>query len=194
MNTRLEELKKLLKQRRLAFCIKLASFVAISALSVVIYVLFNEELSAFIAALAVLVFCVFQIGVLFKTKTVKIFGKERRGTVVNKGERTRVLDRNFVGGVGFRADRVREFSHDMTRVIISTLYIEDKNGKVWHSCELDEDQTEFYEVGDEVVVLAGAKYPLVLNEPKSRQKWLCPICGTVSPDGVDCPRCGLEFK
>ncbi len=193
MNERFSELRSILKKRRIAFCIRLAVFLALAAMAIVIYILFNEHLRAFIGALILFVLSVFEIAVLFKTKTVKIFGKEKSGVVVSKGNKVRVLDQTVVGGYGSFSE-IRPFDHYKTPVIVGALFIKGEDGRIFRTREFNEGQFEFYEVGDEVILLKGAKFPIVTNEPPSRQKWLCPICGTVSPDGVDCPACGLEFK
>ncbi len=193
MSEHFSNIKMLLKKKRLVFCIKLTVLLLLSAMAAILYILFNNELRAFIGSLVLLILCLFQIGVLFKTKTVKIFGKEQRGTVVKKDEKSKIHDKKITGSYGSFSE-IRPYEHYRKLVVDGTLFIQKENNEILSIQGLTKDQINFYEVGDEVVILTGAKFPIVLNEPESRQKWLCPICGTVLPSGVDCAYCGLKYK
>ncbi len=171
-------------------------FSAVSCLSVVALVFWNDKMAVFAAAIILLITSFIQIMSTVRSRTVKVFGKERRGVVIEKSEVSRVHQHGQPAGntnITFSGD-VRQFNKYSTRANVGVLYIKGEDGRIFHTRELNKEQTDFFEVGDSIIIYAGAKFPIVLNEPEARQKWLCPICGTVLPDGVDCSGCGLEFN
>lgn len=193
MKRRYSEYKKRIQKARRIFIVQAVLFSLLLTLGVIALVLWNDELRIFISAAALTVLSALRLIFIVKNKTVRIFSKEITGTVIEIKETPRILDSKLVGSFGSFSE-IRPYEQDRSEVIVGTLFIERKDGSIFTVDELNEDQTAFFEKGDEVVIFSGAKFPLVTNEPPSREKWLCPICGSVPPDGVDCPVCGLEFS
>ncbi|MBR2467238.1 MAG: hypothetical protein IKB38_09975 [Clostridia bacterium] len=193
MENRHSEYKKRIRKARRTFITQTVIFSLLLALGVTALVLWNDELRIFISAAGLTLLSALRLIFIIKSRTVRIFSKEITGTVVEIKETPRILDKKLVGSFGSFSD-IRPYEQDRCEVVVGTLFIERKDGSIFTVDELNEDQTAFFAKGDEVVIFAGAKFPLVTNEPPSREKWLCPVCGSVSPDGVDCPVCGLEFS
>ncbi len=193
MGNRHSEYKKRIRKARRVFITQTVIFSLLFALGVTALVLWNDELRIFISSAALTLLSALRLIFIVKSRTVRIFSKEIIGTVVEIKESPRILDNRLVGSYGSFSE-IRPYERDRCEVIVGTLFIEQKDGNIFTVDGLNEDQTAFFAKGDEVVIFAGAKFPLVTNEPPSREKWLCPICGSVSPDGVDCPVCGLEFS
>lgn len=193
MNERQRILEKRIKTHRRAFFVQISLFVLLSVLSLIGLILWSNVLWFFIIGTSVLVTSLLRIIFVIKSKTVSLFGMHREGVIIDKKEKVRILDKKLVGGFGSFSE-LRPYEHDRTEAIVGTVFIKESNGNVFSVGNLSEDQSAFFEIGDVVVLFAGAKFPLVINEPASRQKWLCPVCGTVSPDGTDCHVCGLPFS
>jgi hypothetical protein len=186
------DLKLRIEKRRKSFIFQTSVFTLLFVLSLAALIFYNQDLRVFIVFGLLFVFCAVRLGFLFKNKTVSVRSRLRRGVIVDKKEKVIIIDSKITGSYGSFSE-IRPFEHDRNEAIEGTIYIKEENGNVFSIEKLNEAQSEFYAVGDEVVILAGARFPLVTNEPPSRQKWLCPVCGRVSPDGVDCPDCGLPF-
>ena len=192
MNERYTHIEKLISRRKQAFLIRFFILAVLSLASLVLLIFKNNKLPLFLIGCTVFTAATLSLIFTIKSTTVSVFGKKRCGTIVDKKEAVRLLDKKIVGSFGSYSE-LKPYEHDRTEALVGTLFIKDKNENVFSVGELDEDQSSFFEIGDEVIIFSGARFPLVTNEPPSRQKWLCPICGKVSPDGIDCPVCGLPF-
>lgn len=151
----------------------------------------RTELKIFLPSLVALILLLYRIFRTLGDKSSRIIGRELRGTVVGKQEKSEIHDKMITGSYGSFSDP-RPYEHGRVRVLVSTVYVKTEDGSVVSAGKFNEDQTLFLELGDEIVIPKYGNFPLVLNESESRQKWLCPICGTVSPDKVNCPSCGFD--
>ena len=182
-----KEIEKNLYKRQATLVLS-ALFTVLSAAGII---LFGSELYVFLPAAIVFIASMFFFSKALLDKRTSFFQKEKRGVITDKKIKQIMIDKLSIGGYGQANARYTDYR---TPAITSTLFIKDTHGKIFTVGGLNSDQTEFYEIGDEVIIFKGARFPIVTNEPASRQKWICPVCGTVSPDGVDCGRCGMPFS
>ncbi len=75
------------------------------------------------------------------------------------------------------------------------LFIERLNGEITPLAIRDYSHKHFnhYKEGDEVIRLAGSRFPVVLN--RTDDEWICPICGEFNnADEYNCKKCNLKLK
>ena len=193
MTDKQEKIRAFIKKRKTNRKIELFIHIGLLMLTVSLLVFFGKYLGAFLPLAVALVLLIYRTVRLFCDKTVSVFTKELRGTVVRNDKKCIVHDSQRVGGVGLSRN-LRPYQSYSTELTVGAVFVRTDSGEVLPLGKYHEDVAEFIEEGDEVVRFEGSRYPLILNEPASRQKWLCPACGNVSPDECDCSVCGLEFS
>lgn len=185
--------KKIIEGRRRARIAELSVLFSLFALTVLLLSFFGKYLWAFLPLIAVFVLLIIRIGKLLSDKSVMLRGKEVSGVIVKKAVRSRIKDSRIMASYGSNTEPSPWQSYAV-RIQCGTVYVRTDDGDVVSLGKFDEDVINFLEEGDRVIRFRGSRYPIILNESESRQKWLCPACGEVNPDGRDCIRCGFDFN
>ena len=188
----LERIKAIIKERKARKAKLLLLHLFLFALFALGLIFFGKYLAAFIPLSIVCVLLFIRICMMLKDRTVSFFKKELRGTVINKKVGTNIKD--SIKTASYGATSVSPYQTYRVRIRVGTIYVKTISGEVKVLGKFSEDALDFFSEGDEIVRFSGTRYPVILNEPPSRQKWLCPVCGEVNPDGRDCTECGFEFN
>ncbi len=188
----LELIEAIIKARKAKKVKLLILHLFLFALCVLGLIFFGKYLWAFIPLCTAAVLLFIRICMMLKDRSVSFFKKELHGTVINKKVGTNIKD--TIKTASFGALSVSPYQSYRVRIRVGTVYVKCPSGDVKALGKFSEDALDFFNEGDEIVRFSGTRYPVILNEPPSRQKWLCPVCGEVNPDGRDCTECGFEFN
>ena len=185
--------KKITEGRRRKRITELCLLSSLFAATVVLLCFFGKYLWAFLPLTAAFVLLTIRIGKLVADRSVMLFGKEVTGVIVKKAVRSRIKDSRIMASYGSNTEPSPWQSYAV-RIQCGTVYVKTDEDEIVSLGKFDEDVINFLEEGDRVIRFRGSRYPIILNESESRQKWLCPACGEVNPDGRDCIRCGFDFS
>lgn len=121
-------------------------------------------------------------------KTAYTFGFVR-GTVVKVNTDVKNVRETKVGGIG---PVKRQFDHDRRDVLICELFVQISEDNV--KCLVFEDVSkkhcEYYKLGEEVLRMPGARFPVVLNHQNGEM--ICPVCGEFNDYSQNmCKKCRI---
>lgn len=183
----IERINGILAKKRRRLIAELILCIAASLLCAVLLLTLGERLYVFLPSLIILILSVIGFVKRLKNKTVRLIPlKDGVGAIANKNHKL-VDYKPFYG-----ADHIS--THSQGKRISGSLKVKCEDGRTVTYSKLSKNQYNFYECGDSVRLLRFGLLPIVTDEPESRQKQLCPICCTVSPDSDACPSCGFNFS
>ena len=121
---------------------------------------------------------------LSENKPLVLFSKGLRGTNIKEHEYVTAGTRiTRYGGISYRYIPSRH---------LGDVYIRLDDGDVVAVCHLPKKHLDIYEIGDELLIFPGTRYPIVVGRDASEIP--CPICGYINSMKNDkCESCGLKI-
>ena len=188
-----QKIKELIERKRRSQALELSVCFSLFTAAIVLLVFFGKYLWVFIPLTIAVALLALKISKLFSEKSTSLFNSEIVGVIIKKVVRSRIKDSRKTASYG-SATEPAPYQNYAVRIQCGTVFVKTDEGKVVSLGKFDEDIINFLEEGDHVIRFRGSRFPIILNESPSRQKWLCPLCGEVNPDGRDCIKCEFNFN
>ena len=157
----------------------------------IILIVYSNFVWVFIIGCTVLIAVLLLMKVIKRNmQTVYTFGFIQ-GVVKKVDIDVKYVDTKKVGGVGLGR---RQFDQYMRAVIVCELFVQTSEDNV--KCLVFEDVSqkhcEYYKLGEEVLRVPGARFPVVLNQQEGEM--ICPVCGEFNNHSQNkCKKCGIFF-
>ena len=192
----LEKLSFRIAEKKRRFFIGISLYALLAIVSVPL-MLTGEKTVVFTGALLLILSILLALRHISRYDPAILFSKEKRG--VNGKEHEYV--QNAPRGLSpRRAFMLRAKTHSgsgnagprTARVRAAQVYIRLEDGNVEILEGLSSLQTDIYEIGDELLRPAGARYPVIVS--RSAKRMPCPFCGRINSEGdQQCAACELPI-
>ena len=193
----LEKLSWIIDARRKRFKLWLALFVAMLIAGVVLFIIGEDNVAFYGIIVAVVALALF-LDLWRRYSPTVLFSGEIRGINIKEHEYVESARGGYTirRGVAMRGGRTYSNSGNAKskrpHVRAAYVYVKLENGDVLILDGLNSNHTDIYEIGDEILRPAGARYPIVLNRDVEKQP--CPLCGRINAMDLDgCAFCGLSI-
>jgi hypothetical protein len=175
-------------ERRRRFLTVIAILAAVIVISFCVTLIFIDNyLVSFTGAIVFIICAVLLHKRMGRAKLLGIFRTEISGRIKKVHVSSAVSSSRLGGRYSFRPK--------LTEKIYAYVAIETEDGEVDIVENLSAAQAQYFAVGDEVICLAGTKYPIILAGGRERESALCPICGRLFYEQEEkCISCGLDVK
>ncbi len=198
----LEKLSWIIEAKRKRFKILLALYICLVIIGAVMF--FIGEMNVVFYGIIIVIIAVALIFKLIRSYSPGIlFSLEKRGILIKEHEYVA----NIKKGLSGRAVVAKRTSgpHSSTgnarsrrpHVRSAYVYVRDESGNVLIFDGLTSLHTDIYEIGDEVLRPAGARYPIITVAVDNRkiEKQPCPLCGRINEmSKTECGACGLAIN
>ena len=176
ITARVENKKSNFKKKVLASLILLVASLLVAAF-------YPETTVVFICAVVIIGTSVYLWRFIHKNNPLVLFGKGFRGVNIKEHEYVTAGTRlTRYGGLRYRYVPSRHKGD---------VYIRCEDGEVVAVTHLPKKHLDIFEIGDELVVYPGTRFPNVNGRDASEMP--CPICGYVNSNGEECcESCGLK--
>lgn len=193
----LEKLSWIIDARRKRFKLWLGLLAAMLIAGVLLFIIGDDDVALYGIIVAVTALAL--LGDLWRRYSPTVlFSREIRGVNVKEHEYVESAGGGYSArrGPAMRGIRTHSNSgHAKSRrphVRAAYIYVRLESGDVVILDGLNSNHTDIYEIGDEVLRAAGARYPIVLNRDVEKQP--CPLCGRINGmDAEGCASCGLSI-
>ena len=197
----LEEIKKIVKQKRKMLITEFAIIITLMIAALILLLLNISSTVTFICIVAELAL-LFAIYKIFDVQSPSIwFSKEIRGVNIKEDEYVSRktpgpgLSWRQVGGPASPQPFAPNTGANRRRTppnIRSRVYLQLENGNIVTISTLYKSHTELFIEGDTLLKYAGTHFPIVVSREMHKQP--CPICGEVNDMSADvCHNCGLSI-
>ena len=157
----------------------------------IILIVYSNFVWVFIIGFTVLIAVLLLMKVIKRNmQTVYTFGFVQ-GTIKKINIDVKNVNEAKVGGVGLVK---RQFDHDRRDVLICKLFVQTSEDKVRRLVfeDVSKKHCEYYKLGEEVLRVPGARFPVVLNQQEGEM--ICPVCGEFNNHSQNkCKKCGIFF-
>ena len=194
----LEKLSWIIDERRKKFKLWISLYAAIFVSGVIVFFAGGEDIALF-GVIAVIAAIFLTVKLWRKYSPGVLFSAEIRGENVKEHE----FVQSVRGGYSMKrgiATRLTVSTHSNSgsakskrpHVRSAYVYVRLADGNVVILDGLTSLHTDIYEIGDEIMRPAGARYPIVLSRELEKQP--CPLCGRINRmDSDECASCGLSI-
>ena len=193
----LEKLSWIIDARRKRFKLWLALFIAMLIVGIALFVFGEGNIAFYGIIVGIVAFALFADLWRRYSPTV-LFSREIKGVNIKEHEYVESAGGGYTvrRGIAVRGGRTHSNSgHAKSRrphVRSAYVYVKLDDGNVVILDGLNSNHTDIYEIGDEILRPAGARYPIVLNRDVEKQP--CPLCGRINGMDLDgCAFCGLSI-
>ena len=193
----LEKLSWIIDARRKKFKLWLALFVAMLIAGVVLFIVGEGDIALYGIIVAVVALVLF-VDLWRRYSPPVLFYREIRGVNIKEHEYVESARGGYTvrRGIAVRGGKTYSNSGNAKskrpHVRAAYVYVRLENGDVVILDGLNSNHTDIYEIGDEILRPAGARYPIVLSRKIEKQP--CPLCGRInSMDDEGCASCGLSI-
>lgn len=198
----LEKLSWIIEAKRKRFRILLALYICLIIIGAVLF--FVGEMNVVFYGIIIVIIAVALIFKLIRSYSpVILFSSEKRGILIKEHEYVA----NVKKGLSGRAVVAKHTAgaHSSTgnarsrrpHVRSAYIYVRCECGDVLIFDGLTSLHTDIYEIGDEVLRPAGARYPIIVAAKDNRkiEKQPCPLCGRINEmNKSECVACGLSIN
>ena len=184
------DIEKHMKKRLCSSVIRISLFSLLIVALAVILILFNDIVWVFLSSLFFII--LFIILLMREIKTAR-FGPltTAKGQIVRIYKQIKGVDNHPMATFGLFRRKYSNYWSDEVRLTVNfrdesdNIYTVQLNG-------ITSAQSDFYNNGDEIAVIFGARFPIKHNfDTKS---WICPICGKInSTASCHCGMCGRKI-
>lgn len=193
----LEKLSWIIEARRKRFKLWLALFAVMLIAGAVLFIVGDDNIALY--GIIVTVAALVLLGDLWRRYSPTVlFSKEIRGINIKEHEYVESPKGGYTvrRGIAVRGGRTYSNSGNAKsrrpHVRSAYVYVKLDDGDVRILDGLNSNHTDIYEIGDEILRPAGARYPIVLNRDVEKQP--CPLCGRINAMDLDgCAFCGLSI-
>lgn len=207
-----EKLEEYIKKRRTGYTISLVSYLSVLAVSIAVLATLSGYIALFILSLIGIIFSCSALVALRKRKPAHLTGRTYVGKISEVSVTASTKD-TVKGSSSIRIIN-RKYDTYRTQVLSLSLYLtvtddladgstetDDKDGNVLiHTVSpVTEEVSEYYRKGDSVLLVSGAKYPLILSltpdtpsyVSRVTDRYPCPLCGKFRErEDTSCGFCG----
>ena len=198
----LEKLSWIIASKRKRFKILLALYICLVIIGAVLF--FIGEMNVVFCGIIIAIIAVALIFKLIRSYSPSVlFSSEKRGILVKEHEYVATVKRGLSGRatVAKRTAGTHSSSGNAKsrrpHVRSAYIYVRDGNENVLIFDGLTSLHTDIYEIGDEVLRPAGARYPIIVAAKDNRkiEKQPCPLCGRINEmNKSECVACGLSIN
>lgn len=192
----LEKLSWRVAERKKRFLTVLALYALMAAVGIAL--LFIDNKTVVFIGVVVIIVAVFAVSRhISRSRPGYLFSKEQRGINVKEHEYIANAPRGLSPRRAFML-RAKTYSNSgnasarTARVRQAYVYLRLDDGNVIILDGLTSLHTDIYEIGDELLRPAGARYPIVIGRDVKNQP--CPLCGRINAASeLACAGCGLDI-
>ncbi len=192
MEYNLTELASRVKKTRTFFIIKESIILILMIAALILAILGLHDSVTVISIVLEFPLAYFLVSVFTKSSAKIILSTQIKGENIKEHEyavESRLRNRT-TAYKGVNMPHTYENKKAEVNNISGSVFLRLDDGNIKEIRALPENLMDFYEIGDILLKPAGAKYPMVINKPASKQ--VCPYCGTINSENEEsCSGCGL---
>lgn len=198
----LGEVQKRVASSKKKFILRFAITVSLIIAALVIIIINPNKTLTFVSIILELVSILYMMRIFEKFSPLVLFSKEVRGinikediySIVHKsgpGMSYKQVGAKTMGGPPI-APSTGANKRRAPQAVRASVYLKQAEGSIALINGLYKSCVDVYEDGDELIKLAGTKYPMITSREVDKQP--CPICGALNTaSDVECSGCGLSI-